>query len=1038
MFFQGGSRPGALAALALAAAWLGAGARGRAEGPPAAEDLRPGLVTTYRDDARPHPTEIVRLEPTIALALGPGEAAHPRLTAEGGTVEWKGYLNVLRGGAYRFRVRLRGEFRLKLGGKEALAGAVREAQAALKEGPEVQLEPGVHAVEVAFTRPPGAARVELFWQAPHIRLEPLPFDVLGHLPAKTDASLKPSSLLERGRALAEEANCLGCHPSAKANPVAKQLRGRLGPDLSQVGSRAHPGWIERWLESPAKLRPGAAMPALFSADEPGRVERYAVARYLSSLGGPVPVSKNPPNVKDRMASAARGQRLYTSVGCVACHGNLSAEKPGDGPPAGRIANFYPVPSVFPLTGLGSKTTPEKLAEYLKNPLAVDPSGRMPHLLLQGREAQDLARFLGQSEVEGMTPALPVAPSGEQRTAAFRRVDGRAEELEAFRRLPEASQWAELGKRLVIEKGCNNCHTIAPGGKPFASVLAGASLEDLREADRQNKGCLADGAARRGKAPEFSFRPGDREALRAFLRDGLSGPRSPAPAYAARNDLVRFNCLACHTRDGEGGLTPAVVEQLRRFENVENAEALVPPPLTGVGHKLRTPWLRQVLTAAGRVRPWMGLRMPQFGEARVGKLAEGLAALEGAEPDDTVHQVALSSAKIDAGRLLTGKGGFGCITCHDFAGNPNTGTRGPDLVGIDQRVRYDWYLRWLEQPQRMAPGTRMPSVFTNGKSLFDQVYGGNADAQAEALWAYLSLGPTLPLPEGMEPRKGLVLTVEDKPVLLRTFLPDAGARAIAVGFLGGISTAFDANTCRLAYAWSGNFLDVSPTWANRGGAPARPLGARFWTAPAGCPVGVTTSREPPDFTARAKDPAYGAPLPEGKVYGEPQRLHFEGYATDKTGAPAFCYHLLTPAGEKVAVSERVEPLRSSAAAGVGRRFVLQTPGGQTPWLLLGETPSDPRVLDRKGVALGIDLKSGRVDLPVRDKYPLLTQGGDRVVVLSAVAVPAGSCWFFQREGALWKVLLRLPTAKESAELQVDVNVWSPYHDEPTLLKELLSR
>jgi mono/diheme cytochrome c family protein len=1017
-----------LAALALIAAWFGAGEPVRAEEPPAAEDLRRGLVTTYRDDARPNPTEIVRLEPTVALALGPGEAAYPRLGAGGGAVQWKGYLNVLRGGAYRFRARLRGEFRLTVGGKEVLAGGVREAQAAFKEGPEVRLEPGVHPLEAAFTRPPGAACVELFWQAPHIRLEPLPFDVLGHLPEKDAAPLKLSSLTERGRFIAEEANCFGCHVSTQGNRVAKQLSSRMGPDLSKIGGRAHPGWIDRWLESPAKLRPGAAMPALFTADEVGRVERYAVARYLSSLGGPVPVNKNPPNLKDRLASAARGQRLFTSVGCAACHGSTPAERP---------SVFYPAPAVHPLNGLGSKTTPEKLAEYLKNPLAVDPSGRMPHMLLQDREAQDLARHLCQSQVEGVTERLSEAPSKDQRTAIFKRVDGRAEELEAFDRLPEDSQWVELGKRLVIDKGCNTCHAIAPGGKPFASVLAGASLEDLRTPNRQANGCLADGPAARGKAPDFGFKPADREALRAFLKEGLSGAGSAASAYAARNDLARFNCLACHTRDGEGGLTPEVVEQLRRFENVENAEAVVPPPLTGVGHKLRTSWMRQVLTTAGRVRPWMGLRMPQFGEARVGKLPEGLAALEGAEPDDTVHKVALTPAKIDAGRLLTGKGGFGCITCHDFAGNPNTGTRGPDLVGIDQRVRYDWYLRWLEQPQRMAPGTRMPSVFMNGKSLMDKVLDGQADAQSEALWAYLSLGPTLPLPEGMGPPRGLVLTVEDRPVLLRTFMPEAGARAIAVGYPGGISTAFDANTCRLAYAWSGNFLDASPAWADRGGAPARVLGARFWTAPAGCPLGVTTSNEPPDFTARAGDPAYGAPPPEGKVLEEPARLRFDGYTTDRAGAPTFRYHLLTAAGETVAVSERAEPLRSSAAAGVGRRFNLQTPGGQTPWLLLGESSREPRALDGKGAALSLDLKSGRVELPAGGHFPVLTQGGDRVLVLSAATVPAGSVWLFQREGAVWKVMLRLPTAKEAARLQADVNVWAPYRDDPALLKELLA-
>ncbi len=125
-------------------------------------------------------------------------------------------------------------------------------------------------------------------------------------------------------------------------------------------------------------------------------------------------------------------------------------------------------------------------------------------------------------------------------------------------------------------------------------------------------------------------------------------------YAARNDIERFNCLACHSRDGDGGLSAVTLEQLRRYENAENAEAVSPPPLTGVGHKLRTPWVRQVLWNAGRARPWMGLRMPQFGEANVGRLPEAFAALEGAEPDDTVHKTALTAAKIETGRILSAR------------------------------------------------------------------------------------------------------------------------------------------------------------------------------------------------------------------------------------------------------------------------------------------------------------------------------------------------------------------------------------------------
>ena len=52
-------------------------------------------------------------------------------------------------------------------------------------------------------------------------------------------------------------------------------------------------------------------------------------------------------------------------------------------------------------------------------------------------------------------------------------------------------------------------------------------------------------------------------------------------------VQRFNCLACHARDGEGGLSPQLSEELRRYEKADNSEAITPPTLTGVGHKLRT-------------------------------------------------------------------------------------------------------------------------------------------------------------------------------------------------------------------------------------------------------------------------------------------------------------------------------------------------------------------------------------------------------------------------------------------------------------------
>ena len=81
-----------------------------------------------------------------------GEAAHPRLLADGGTVVWKGYVNILRSGNYRFQANLRGKFRLTVGGKEVLAGDVQDELPALKDGAEVRLESGVAPLVAEYTR----------------------------------------------------------------------------------------------------------------------------------------------------------------------------------------------------------------------------------------------------------------------------------------------------------------------------------------------------------------------------------------------------------------------------------------------------------------------------------------------------------------------------------------------------------------------------------------------------------------------------------------------------------------------------------------------------------------------------------------------------------------------------------------------------------------------------------------------------------------------------------------------------------------------
>ncbi|MCE9566561.1 MAG: c-type cytochrome [Planctomycetes bacterium] len=1005
-------------------------------------DLKPGLVASYQDAN----TTITRLEPTVALAFGKDQSPHPKL-GELKTVKWSGYVNITRPGKYTFSANLvNGTLRVKVGGKEVLTGSVDIAVLADVGNAEVQLEGGVQPFEATFTSNGSPSRVELFWVGPGFVREPLPHQFLGHLPKERPATFSQYFEQEQGRLKFEELGCIKCHQPKADDKMAKTLVDRTGPNLSEIAKRVYPGWIDAWLADPAKLRPHTTMPKMFTDDERGKAERYAVTQYLMSFTTtPLTPPKATINLTgDVKQSFDRGKTLYTVAGCAACHQEAKAvaKNPEDDrePLKPEELVFGPI-TKYALGAVGSKTRIEPLSAYLQNPLKTNPHGRMPNMNLSGTEATDIARYLCRLTDDAIEADTPPAPKTKPADVLANLAEVDLDKpIRDFEKLPVAKQWVAVGSKLFQAKGCMNCHSMDAGNKP-GKPQAFASLDKVKAAGAT--GCIA-AKPDPAKVPVYTLDAKNKAALAAFAKDGLTGWGSVAPAYSARIAIKRFNCLNCHSRDGEGGIPVDLANEARLLEKVENVDDVRPPLLTGVGHKTRTSWLKSVLTAGGRARPWMGLRMPQYGEQNVGFLPEALAALEGTATDDTVRKVEIGTQKISLGRQIVGKAGLGCISCHDIGGIPNTGTRGPDLATIKDRVRYEWYERWMHQPLRMAPGTRMPQAFVEGKSTLSTVLNGDPKGQAEAMWTYLSLGMGLPLPDGMEPPKGLVIAVKERPEVLRTFMNDAGSKAIAVGYPGGINIAFSADQCRLAYSWAGNFIDATPVWANRGGAPAKLLGPKFWSSANGHPWGLTTNPHiPPDFAARANNPAFGLPLPlePARIYEGPQAVQFDGYSLDKDGRPTFRYQLKeNPLDAVLTVSETPIPMKPSVATGFTRKFAIDTPAGYTPWLLAGQTSKEPRIVSVTGEKVaGLDLKAEEPTVPTTATRVVLPQDGDKAVVLEALDAPAGSVWRFSpKPGGGYFVMLRMPAPKLAGKGVFDLVLWSIPKDDDALLKDLAAK
>ena len=781
----------------------------------------------------------------------------------------------------------------------------------------------------------------------------------------------PSSAQDAGgNVTLGELNCTACH--AASAQQAAWLSPKAAPTLQDVGSRASAAWLVKYLASPNDAKAGATMPDLLHGNA-GRAE--ALTHYLLSLSKP-----NVRRVLPDKAAVARGENLFHSVGCVACH----APQNGTAMPAEFVA----------LPRMAEKWGHDGLRKFLLDPLAPRAGGRMPSLHLTDREASDIAHFLLRETkvpaamemasfneriraledldtlaIERTAPAsgfviekrgatrfttwLNVERAGDYTLyltaagASRLSLDGEwvmgteswkpekvkekhARHLEAGRhelkvdfvprgpKPPElAVEWegpgiarevipaarlssekepvaepapfvldaakAEQGKTLYAALNCAVCHEHKPSAQPAPTL---AALDASR-------GCLAEKPS--GKAMDYHLNDSQRTALRnALTRLNAKTLAAPSPAQRVAHTMATFRCTACHARDGVGGVSAG--RNAFFTANVDDLgdEGRIPPKLDGVGDKLRPEWLAKVLGDGVSVRPYVNTRMPKFGAANVGHLAELLVALDRhASPLAAVSDT--PEAQRDAGRKLAGTDGLSCIACHRFNRQPAHAMQVFDLTMSTGRLNEDWFRRFLRDPNKFNTGTRMPALWPGGLSLISAVLDGDTDRQHAALWTYLADGAKAKFPEGLS-RQNMELIVGGEAVVYRGKLWEAGFRAIATGYPGGINVAFDAEEMRLALVWRGRFLNVSPHWSVQGMGKIRPLENDAVVLPHGSPLAVLASAATP------------WPGETSKELG----MKFVGYQLDSLKRPTLLYRF----GE-LGVEEFISPV----GAGLHRTMKL---------------------------------------------------------------------------------------------------------------------
>ena len=785
---------------------------------------------------------------------------------------------------------------------------------------------------------------------------------------------------EGGRLLIGELNCTSCHVSSTELVEAAWVTPKQAPRLNDVGSRVTPDFLRRYLANPQEVKPGATMPDVLShlpdAERDAAIEN--LVHLLASTGRPSPSAPATDAVK-------KGEELFHSVGCVACHNS-------------RRDGAAQLTSSVPLGKPELKYTIASLSNFLGDPHSVRPSGRMPSLNLTSDEATQIASYLLQDVdvtpninyqvFEGNWERLPDfsalkavgkgQATGLDLGVAERRnnfgirfegylqiaadaeytlwlggddgvrmlIDGKTvidvdgihpySEKQAkvsltkgahsvtvdyfqgggewvlragiagpgFNRTDLASMMTPEetdrredstfvvneakvaeGKKLFTSIGCARCHQL-----PFTnnSLQEYRAIPHLTKVE-STKGCLAEqpGAG----VPDYSLDAVQRQSIIAAIQqlDELDG-RRPDQRESIRHTMQTSNCYACHSRDGRGGVeqerNPWFVGTIQEMGD----EGRIPPLLDGAGDKLTDAWLKEVMEKGAKDRPYMMARMPKFGTSNVGTVIQSL--IERDRKPDTI-QVKLSEAPHrvkSSGRYMVGDQALSCVKCHNFAGEKGTGIQSVDLTTMTKRLRRDWFIRYMINPQVYRPGTRMPSAWPNGFSILPKVLEGDTNQQLAAIWLYLDDGSKARRPSGIG-RKAIELTPEDRPILYRNFIEGLGPRGIAVGYPEKAHLAFDAERMSLTLIWHGAFMDAGRHWVGRGQGNQGPLGDHLFSLGNEVPIAELKTLE--------------TKWPEGR--GRDADMKFLGYQLDDDGRPVFRYRFkdLTVEDHPVPVEGRLD-------------------------------------------------------------------------------------------------------------------------------------
>ncbi len=381
-------------------------------------------------------------------------------------------------------------------------------------------------------------------------------------------SVKASSDPAAGATLYGESFCASCH--AVQNAAGNMVGGDVGPELTRVGSKVKPEWLQAWLRNPRVYDPGTGMPHYrFNDAQVATLSGFLLAKSDSDLLANVHLDPATPE------QIAHGKRLVSDYGCASCHEIAGIKRPENFAPELSRIGSKPITQLIFLPGM-QHTLPDYIAGKIKNPRAFSLGLKMPQYTFT------------TAQIDALTTALLSLNDRSYSLPPLLTMPGRAE---------TDYQPAGRAGKLMTDLACFSCHRINGHGSDMAPDLTWEGSSVQREWLVQffkNPGTLRPSLIRR--MPRFNLSDSEVNELTDYIMTVYQSPAVDRDSALLSGDLQgqielgkqlfygKYSCQGCHIVD------------------TKTDKGYIGPTLTQVGSRLTAAWVYQWMKNPQALRP----------------------------------------------------------------------------------------------------------------------------------------------------------------------------------------------------------------------------------------------------------------------------------------------------------------------------------------------------------------------------------------------------------------------------------------------------